>query len=145
MDMKNTTLSYRTEFEAAYVQGTELHAHRYKIEVTIGGPQHLADHGKILDYKILAAYVNSVCPHNTYLVSESATDAENEIAAVLRKLNVDVLTCPYPLSIEYMCEGIASELQDILYRHEPGLVVLEVKLRETNDSYATWTKEPESL
>ena len=48
----NSTVSFRTEFESCYVQNEELHAHRYRIEVTVDGPQRYVDFGQIIDYKL---------------------------------------------------------------------------------------------
>ena len=134
----SATVSYRYEFEAAYVQNQQLNAHRYRIEVTVDGPQRYADHQQIIDYRTLAEYVRSVCPRDQFLVGSDSSTSEIELAECMRKCGVSVSSRPHPLTIESFCESVATELQDVLNRHEPGVRVIEVKLRETNDSFATW-------
>lgn len=135
----NSTVSYRYEFESCYVQNSELNAHRYRVEVTVDGPQRYVDHGQIIDYRVLANYVKEVCPNNIFLIGTDSTDDEFKVADALKKCGVPISYRSHRLTIENFCESIATELQDILNRHEPGVRVTEVKLRETNDSFATWT------
>lgn len=135
----SATVSYRYEFEAAYVQNKQLNAHRYRIEVTVDGPQRYQDYKQIIDYRTLAEYVRSVCPSDHFLLGFDSTMSENELAECMKRCGVKVSVRSHPLTIESFCESIANELQDILNRHEPGVRVIEVKLRETNDSFATWT------
>ena len=135
----SATVSYRYEFEAAYVQNKQLNAHRYRIEVTVDGPQRYMDHSQIIDYRTLAEYVRSVCPNNQFLLGSDSTLSERELADCMRKCGVSVSNRSHPLTIESFCESIANELQDILDRHDPGVRAIEIKLRETNDSFATWT------
>lgn len=135
----NATVSYRCEFESCYVQNSQLNAHRYRLEVTVDSPQRYFDHGLIIDYRTLAQYVKAVCPDNHFLIGTDSTEAEVALADSMRLCGVAVSDRPHKLSIESFCESLADELQDTLNRHEPGVRVIEVKLRETNDSFATWT------
>lgn len=134
------TVSYRTEFEAAYIQNSELNAHRYKLEVTVGGDDRYASKQQVLDYKVLGEYVRRIVPDKHWLVSSDQSEKEKSVADMMRSFGIHVVTFPYPLCIERLCEGIAFELQDIFDRHEPGVHVTEVRLRETADSFATWSR-----
>lgn len=134
----NPTVSYRCEFESCYIQKAELHAHRYRIEVTVDGIDRYMQSGQIIDYRNLAKYVKQVCPDSTFLVGDDSTPEERGAAMCLKGCGVPVMERQHILTIESFCESLASELQDLLDRHEHGVRVIEVKLRETNDSFATW-------
>lgn len=134
----SATVSYRTEFEAAYIEKRKLHAHRYRIEVTVDGPQRYEDSERIIDYNKLAKYVKQVVPDGKWLLSGEYTPEEFEVSKAMVHCKIPISTLPYPTSIERMCQGLADELQDLLNRHEPRVRVIELKLRETNDSFATW-------
>ena len=134
----SATISYRCEFESCYVQNSELHAHRYKLEVTVDGPELYKNTGQIIDYKILAKHVKSVCPEGAFLLGSDSLPEEQAVAVCLKVCHVPVMERPHKLTIESLCESLSCELQDVLNRHAPGVRVIEVKLRETNDSYATW-------
>ena len=134
----SATVSYRYEFEAAYVQNEQLNAHRYRIEVTVDGPQRYVDSRQIIDYRTLAGYVKSCCPQDQFLIGSDSTQDELDLSDAMKKCGVSVSYRSHPLTIESFCESIANELQDTFNRHEPGVRVVEVKLRETNDSFATW-------
>lgn len=134
----NATVSYRCEFEACYIQESELHAHRYRVEVTVDGPQRYQDYKQVIDYRTLAKFVHDVCPDKKYMVGANSTEEEFAVADAMKACGVAITYRPHPLTIESLCESLADELQDTLYRNEPGVRVVEIKLRETNDSFATW-------
>lgn len=136
--MTKATVSCRAEFESAYIRDGELNAHRYRIEVTVDGDGPYNQSGQVIDYRSLLKYVKRVVPDKCYLVSTTSTQFE-QAAASIRDCGVTVHTVPHYLSIERICQGIADELQDILNRHEYGVRVVEVKLRETADCFATWS------
>lgn len=133
------TVSCRAEFESAYIRDNELNAHRYKVEVSVDGQDLYNETGQVIDYRTLLNYVKSIVPDRCYLVSSSSNQHELEAASAIRDCGVPVHTVPYYLSIERICQGLADELQDVLSRHYPGVRVTEVKLRETNDCFATWS------
>lgn len=134
----NAIVSYRCEFESCYIQNSELHAHRYKLEVSVDSPERYKNYGKVIDYKVLAKHVRSICPDGSFLIGSDSTDQEKLVAECIKTCGVNVTYRPHVLTIESLCESLACELQDILNRHEPCVRVIEVKLRETNDSFATW-------
>lgn len=137
----STTVSYRTEFESCYIQRGELHAHRYRLEVTVDGPQRLEDYGRVIDFQKLASFVNRIKFDKTYLYSTHQTFQEKTLTDAMKGLEIPVLAFPGELSVEAFCAKIAEDLQDVLDQHTPGVRVIEVKLRETNDSFATWSIE----
>ena len=44
-----------------------------------------------------------------------------------------------PISVELLCTSIRDRVQCILDAEQPGVRVIEVKLRETTESFATWS------
>lgn len=133
------TVSYRCEFEACYIQDSELHAHRYKIEVTVDSPEMYKNMGQVIDYRALAELVKSVCPDKHFLIGTDSAQEEIAVAECMKTCGVPVNYRSHRLTIESFCESMACELQDLLNRHHPCVRVIEIKLRETNDSLATWT------
>lgn len=133
------TVTYRTEFEASYLQNSELHSHRYRVEVTVDGPQRHQDKGKVIEFKHLAQYVNQVVYDKYFLYGTDILPAERAVIDALKEAGVRCWPCTFPLSVENFCIDIADRLQIFLNKFEPGVRVSEVKLRETNDSFATWT------
>lgn len=134
----SATVSYRCEFESCYIQNSELHAHRYKLEVTVDGPSRYKNEGQVIDYKVLAKHVKSICPDKSFLIGTDSAQEEIAVAECMKVCGVPVTIRSHKLTIESLCESLACELQDLLNRHEPCVRVIEVKLRETNDSLATW-------
>lgn len=134
----SATVSYRTEFECSYIQEMELHSHRYRLEVTVDGPQRLEDFGRVIDFKTLARYVRQVTYDKCFLYSSNSSDLVRRVMEAVEACEVPVKSFVSDLSVEYFCSDIAQNLQGLLNKHEPGVRVIEVKLRETNDSFATW-------
>lgn len=135
-----STVSYKTEFEAAYIQDEELHAHRYRFEVTVCGPQRSEDHGFVIDYRTLGKYVNHISLQGCFLASESSENSSIAVIAnLIEQTGVTVHWFVPKISIEMLCEYLATKLQQLLDRNEPGIRVIEAKLRETNDAFATYT------
>lgn len=132
------TVSYRTEFEASYLQNCELHSHRYRIEVTVSGPQRQEDKGKVIEFSHLAMYVKQVIYDKSFIFGTDVLPEERPVIDALRAAGVKCWPCTFSLSVENFCTDIADRLQIIFNNFEPGVFVQEVKLRETNDSYATW-------
>lgn len=132
------TVSYRTEFESSYLQTNELHSHRYRLEVTVDGPQRFEDHGRVIEFKQLAQYVKQISYDKQYLFGLNQTDNERSVMEAMRLAGVNIHLFTKELSVEMFAADIAERLQLILNTACPGVRVVEVKLRETNDSFATW-------
>lgn len=137
----SATVSYRTEFESSYFQNLELHSHRYRVEVTVTGPQRQEDRGKVIEFKRLAHYVSEVVYDKSFLIGTDSLPEERFVVDAMREIGVKYTGFSFPLSVENFCIDIANKLQKLFDRYEPGVQIYEVKLRETNDSYATWTAD----
>ncbi len=138
MDMQVTQ---RVEFECCYLQPDKLNAHRYKVEATVVAPQRYQDKGQVIEFSELRRIMKSCTPNDTFLYcSEEAGNIGSDIAVVLRRANY--LTCCLSTAVtaESICEHIATMLQDKLIFEYPGVVVKEVKLRETADSFVVWQR-----
>ena len=140
----NMTVSYRTEFESCYVQSGELHAHRYRVEITVDGPQRYEDTGRVIEFADLSRYLKEAVPDKKFLhhVSGELDDTsrnENDLAASMQKCGVDVVLFDDIISVELLCTWIRDRVQFILDFERPGVRVIEVKLRETTESFATWS------
>lgn len=142
------TLSYRCEFEAAYIQDG-LQSHRYKIEVTVGiDPMVESEYRpgyRIIDYRILGNIVRNNVPDKSFLFGQwsyldGANSAILDLEDILKSLGVKTIHYSHPLEIEALCETISNNIQsDLDNSGREDVKVLEVKLRETSDSYTTWT------
>ena len=136
----SATVSYRTEFECSYLQNLELHSHRYRIEVTVDGEQRSEDRGKIIEFSLLARMVKQIVFDGFFLFGTDVLPDERVVIDAMRQVGVKTWPCAYPLSVENFCSDIASRLQILLNIEATGVSVKEIKLRETNDSFATWTR-----
>lgn len=144
--MPSTVVSQRDEFECAYIMSIAesepiLHAHHYRVEVTVSGNQRLTDHGIILEFDEFKQYLRKVLPDNSFLYDLSADLNDNGriIATQLESLGIKTVGCVFSPSAENLTAFIAEELQCVLNKSAPGVVVVEVKLRETANSFATWS------
>lgn len=144
--MSNTLVSQRDEFECAYIMSIGdsppiLHAHHYRVEVAVSGNQRLIDHGIVIEFDKFKHYLRSVLPNNAFLYDSTSeyNDAGRTIATELLNLGIQTVACPFIPSAENLAGYIARELQSILNRAAPGVTVVEVKLRETANSFATWS------
>lgn len=134
------TVSYRVEFESSYLLEGELHSHRYRLEVTVDGPQRLYDHGAVIDFKTLANHVKHVYYDKQFIYGNHQTNEELGVVNLLHQIGVSVYHIDNSLSVENFCIDIATRLQARLDQYDPGVRLIEVKLRETNDSFASWTR-----
>lgn len=140
----SVTVSYKTEFELAYVQDRELQAHRYKVEVTVDSLAGVRSDGEVIDYKILADHLKSILPRDGIMVNSNPTDPERAIASAFIQYGVRVYQLDNErISVENLCQYISTALQSQLNRFENGIRVIQVNLRETADAYATWRRSGE--
>lgn len=144
--MSSTLVSQRGEFECAYVMSIDnspsiLHAHHYRVEVAVSGDQRLSDYGIVIEFDEFKRYIQDVLPDNAFLFNQCAgsTDPGNIIASKLQEMGIKTVPCLFNPSAENLAEFIAVQLQFILDRQAPGVTVVEVKLRETANSFATWS------
>lgn len=136
------------EFEAAHVlPGYDggcgnLHGHTYKIEVTVEGPQDEA-FGFVLDFKDLKKAIEEVVPDHRFIFKKGNIMCE-DIAAVLDQYNIKYVRYDFDTTAENMVGYFAEMIQDYLQNelgYSEDIKVVEVKLYETTNSFATWKKD----
>ena len=131
-------------FECCYISDHKLNAHRYRAEVTVSGEQRYLDTGFVLEFDKFKKYLREVVPDGKFILAKYGYSGDVDEANV-RDVGVAMAKCGImtqeftEASCEVMCEEIAHKLQQEFYLREPGIVVEEVKLRETPDSFAVWT------
>ena len=135
----NMEVTKRLEFECCYVYRDEIHAHRYKLEVTVQGPQRYNDYGVVLSFDELLRYMKQTVPDKTfvYYVKDAAG---TYISKAFHDYNYRTLGFEFPISAENICNHLALSLQDELDIHEPGIQIVDLKLREDNNSFVSWTR-----
>ena len=93
------TVSYRTEFESSYLQNFELHSHRYRVEVTVDGPQRHQNKGKVIEFSHLAQYVNEVVYDKYFIYGTDILPDERPVVDALKAANVKCWPCAFSLSV----------------------------------------------
>lgn len=131
-------VTHRMEFECCYLINKDVNAHRYRLEVTVEGPQRFEDFGSVIEFSKLREYVKSVVPDKSFLIDTSTENLGRDVGFMLGTRGVSVRAYSFQLSAENLCSNIGKQLQSILDSEEPGVTVVEVKLRENNDSFASW-------
>ena len=115
--------------------------HTYKIEVTVTGPQK-DPWGMIMDFGDLKKAIKENVPDHKFVYCIEGDDLSKDISDVLKKHNIDHLPVTYMTTAENMV-GYYAEMIDTYIKDELGykdVDVIEVKLWETSNSFATWKK-----
>lgn len=115
-----------------------LHGHSYKIEVTLEGPQD-ENFDMVLDFKILKQIIKNTVPDHKFVYYEK-DEIGKQIAEVLDKYNLKYEVYPFHTTAENMVGYFAKEIDEKIKLNYPNVDVAEVKLWETTNSYATWTR-----
>ena len=145
--MAKVRITRHEEFEVAHLlPGHEkgcgrLHGHTYKIEVTVEGPQK-EPWGMVMDFGDLKKAIKENTPDHKFVYCTEGDPLSSEISQVLVKHNIDHLAMPCMTTAENMV-GYYAECIDDYIKNELGykdVDVVEVKLWETTNSYATWIK-----
>ncbi|MGM9543548.1 MAG: 6-pyruvoyl trahydropterin synthase family protein [Romboutsia timonensis] len=121
-----------------------LHGHSYKIEVTVEGKQD-QPFDMVMDFKDLKKAIKEVIPDHRFVYYDG-DEISCKIAKILDEYNLKYVRYPFYTTAENMV-GYFAELIDNYIKNELGyknVDVVEVKLWETTNSYATW-KKPEQL
>ena len=144
------------EFETAHLlegyngRCSRLHGHSYALEITVCGEATKSDavayrnsqeFGFCMDFKALDQILNDVVPDHLFVANEQNLvpgKLENDIVEVLKKHNCAYELMPCAPSAENMVDWIVRNVQDRLPK---GLAVVEAKLWETADSYASWPEK----
>ena len=137
-----TKVTTRAEFECCYIFDSILNAHRYRIEITVDGPQRQEDLGSVIEFSKLKKYVMTVVPNNTFIFDATCENAGRDVAFTMGKHGIKIMAVSFVLSAENICNYIVSTLQQILDLNEPGVKITNAKLRENNDSYVSWDASP---
>ena len=133
------------EFELAHVltgyngDCGRLHGHEYRVEVTLEGPQ-TDPFGMVVDFKDLKRVMKAVIPDH-YFVYFDEDETGKDIATTLRRHGILSKSLPFVTTAENMAPYFGKEIEKML--HDEGYTeveVVEVKLWETSNSYATYIK-----
>lgn len=115
-----------------------LHGHSYKIEVTLEGPQD-EDFDMVLDFKILKQIIKNTVPDHKFIYYEN-DQIGKQIAEVLDKYNLQYEIYPFHTTAENMVGYFAKKINEKIKLKYPNIDVIEIKLWETTNSHATWTR-----
>ncbi len=126
------------EFECCYLIDRSLNAHRYRIEVTVEGPQREEDYGYVIEFSKLKTYIQSVVPDGSFIFDTVSQNIGRDVAFTLGQRGVSVCGMPFHLCAESLCNYISTTLQDVLNKNEPGVTIVVSKLRENGTSYVSW-------
>lgn len=142
------------EFEAAHMLSGydggcgSLHGHSYKLELTISCPEDVRNRrrfGFVLDFKHLDNLIKNNIPDHMFMYNKNSptTSVEYQIATLLKNNNLRVWEFDNAPSAENMCKELAINFQRIFDENylDLKLNVVELKLWETANSFATWRKE----
>ena len=136
-------VTQRVEFECCYLsEGKYVEPHRYRVEATVESPQHYADHGVVLNFAEFKKYILSVVPDHAFVFNAGASSSQAELEVGYKFVDYKLKTVEvdFPISAETLCNYIATNLQDVFNMKEPGVVLVDLKLRENNDSFVSWTR-----
>lgn len=138
--MSLTLVSQRSHFQCAYIyyrnEHMILNAHDYKIEVSVTSPDRVSP--VIISFEDLKAVIaKSVPDHKFILRKDKSLD--------LSLIGVFTTFSPYicemyegDITAETLVNTIAYNIEQNL--SDFGVLLWEVKLRESNDSYVTWNR-----
>lgn len=117
-----------------------LHGHSYKIEVTVEGPQ-TEPWGMVVDFKDLKEAIKECVPDHKFVYCE-ADEISKDIATVLAKHNIECQVYSFMTTAENMVKYYAETIEKYIQRSlgYEYVEVIEVKLWETTNSYATYRK-----
>lgn len=138
----NNTVSQRVEFDCSYLvknlgsYGYTMQGCRYLVEATVKN-NISEDSAFVIEFKQLRAHLAACVPNDSFLYYHGDTIAQH-IASELDSIGVSVKAYSVEVSAETICQTIAIRLQSLLDSFNPGLLVIEVKLRENSDSFATY-------
>lgn len=136
----NMEVTKRIEFECCYICDKHIEAHHCKLEVTVEGPQRFNDFGRVITYEELTKYMNSVVPDRSFVYYASDPDG-NCVSNAFLSVGCTTFSYDFPISAENLCKYFAETLQNIFDMKEPGITILDLKLREDNNSYVTWKRD----
>jgi len=116
-----------------------IHGHTYRLEVTVKGEpnqeEHSPNRGMIIDFsdlkKIIEEKIISLWDHALMLNNRS----NPELLSLLQKNYEKIILVDFQPTTENMICYLATEIKTIL---PPDIQLYSIKLKETENSYATW-------
>lgn len=145
-------VSVKHEFECSYLvrlPGTsryELNSHRYRVEVSVVGPQRYADYGYIIDFNKLKNYVSSKVPDKSFIINSADMNISEfkDIVKNLTILGVPIVSKDIgeadTISAEHILDMIVKDVQVCLDTYEPGIYVANAVLRENSQFAVEYNK-----
>lgn len=143
-------ITRREEFEMSHVLDGynggcgNSHGHSYAIEVTVEGPRHQDNFGMVMDFKELKQAIQAVVPDHHFSVNTNCEVGGYEYALwqVNKEFNKATREFDCVTSAENMVCIFAEQIDNYIKTqlNHTDVDVVEVKLWETSNSYATWIK-----
>ena len=130
----------RIEFSCCYIQNHQIESHHCKLEVTVSGPQRFQDFGRIITYEDLQRLLRKVVPDKSFLFKVD-DEASSQVADAFTSAGCKTQSYNFDISAENLCKYFAETLQEVLNIVEPGIVIHNMKFREDNNSYVSWSQE----
>lgn len=145
--MQRVEVSQRVEFSCCYVvvesSGVMLNSHQYKFEATAYVDSYdPAKNFRVLSFEDFKDLCLQCVPNGMFIYNKLDL-GQYVIARSFKDYGVDVLEFDSPISAERICHYISSILLAKLTKAFPSVNLKETKLRETANSYVTWTPEEE--
>lgn len=141
-----TKITQRSHFECAYIMDVSgftplLNCHDYKIEATAFDPNQKS--ATIISFERFKRIIDECIPDHKFLLNSKHLELENSLSRKIQNAfsstyNRDMYTvvdfdiCAETL-VNWLAKSIDSRLNDL------GIRLLELKLRESNDSFSTWS------
>lgn len=145
--MGRTIVTQRSDFECCYIMKMhdelQIHSHHYKIEISVSGDQRMEDNGVILEFSQFKSILDSVLPDHMFIFNSDSNSnciEEVNVANAMVCNRIPVKELEFSPSAENLVNYIVNEFQWKLNTIFPGVVVVDAKLRESNDSFAQWSK-----
>lgn len=135
----NMEVTKRVEFECCYIYDRHIEAHHCKLEVTVEGPQRFNDFGRVISYEDLTRYMKYVVPDRAFIYCDADLDSVKVSNAFL-DAGCTTMSYDFQISAENLCKHFADTLQDLFDKKEPGIRIIDLKLREDNNSYVSWSQ-----
>ena len=143
--MSNITTTSRVDFECGYIYDRSFEAHRYTLEITVDGPQRLADLGMIISFEHLQSIMVANTPDKAYLLSKQhASDLAKDVAEILAHGGIATLEVPTTgdkVTAENLLAYLVDVVQNQLHVEVPGVRILQARLRENSKSFVEWKRE----
>ena len=147
--MGSTLITCRSRFECGYVSNDihnspRFHWYSYVIEVSLSGNQYLIDTGRIVEFSEFQHILNSALPDRCFLTSTNTqcwTDLDKDFNDIFVKHGMPVSHMDIEIfSAETLVSYFADKLQVEFDQFLPGVVIEEIRLKETPNSFVTWSR-----